>query len=255
MSRPWNMVSFPQAEEKVDLAAFFPSCYTGSEWYLQPLYFGGEIDRLGSFRRPAWISRLPTISHINMEVIMVSIWALWLPILLSAVIVFVASSLIHMVFRYHAGDFRKFPNEDAAADALRKLNIPTGRYMLPHAQNTKEMKSPEFQERVKRGPGAILTIWPGGNPSMAVNLTQWFLYSVIVGILAAYVAGRALGPDAHYLAVFRFAGVTAFTCYAIAGWQESIWFKRSWSVTLKNTFDGLVYALLTAGTFGWLWPR
>jgi hypothetical protein len=185
---------------------------------------------------------------------MVPILSLWLPILLSAVIVFVVSSLVHTVFRYHANDLRKLPDEDAFAEALRKLGIPRGEYILPRAASPKDMKSPEFQEKLKKGPGAILTIWPGGSPSMVTNLVQWFIYSLVVGIFAAYVAGRALGPGAPYLAVFRFAGVTAFACYAIAGWQDSIWFKRSWSTTLKNTFDGLVYALLTAGTFGWLWP-
>jgi hypothetical protein len=186
---------------------------------------------------------------------MVPILSLWLPIFLSAVFVFAISFLIHMAFRYHSKDLRKFPDEDAAADALRKMNLPAGQYLLPHASSPKEMNSPEFQEKVKKGPGVILTIWPGGRPSMVANLSQWFLYSVVVGIFAAYVAGRALQPGAYYLAVFRFTGVTAFACYAIAGWQESIWYKRSWSTTLKNTFDGLVYALVTAGTFGWLWPR
>lgn len=186
---------------------------------------------------------------------MVPIHTLWLPIVLSAVIVFVASSIIHMVFRYHSTDYRRLPDEDAVADALRKLNIPAGEYFLPHASGMKEMKTPEYQEKVKRGPGAMLTIWPGGSPSMTKNLVQWFVYSLVVGVFAAYVAGRALQPGAYYLAVFRFVGVTAFASYAIAGWQQSIWWKRSWLATLKNTFDGLVYALLTAGVFGWLWPR
>lgn len=150
---------------------------------------------------------------------------------------------------------KKLPDEDAVADALRKLNIPAGQYIIPHAGSMKAMNSPEYQEKVKRGPGAILTIWPGGTPSMVTNLTQWFLFSLVVGIFSAYVAGRALQTGAHYLAVFRFVGVMAFACYAISGWQESIWFKRSWSVTVKNTLDGLFYALITAGTFGWLWPR
>jgi hypothetical protein len=30
---------------------------------------------------------------------------------------------------------------------------------------------------------------------------------------------------------------------------------RSWIRTLKSMFDGLIYALLTASVFGWLWPR
>jgi hypothetical protein len=186
---------------------------------------------------------------------MISITALWLPILLSAAIVFVVSSLIHTVFRYHANDLRKLPDEDSLANALRQLNIPAGEYILPRPASPKEMKSPEFQEKIKKGPGALLTIWPGGRPSMVVNLIQWFLYAVLVSIFAAYVAGRALHPGATYLSVFRFAGVTAFCCYAVAGWQDSIWFKRAWSTSLKNTFDGLVYALLTAGVFGWLWPQ
>jgi hypothetical protein len=186
---------------------------------------------------------------------MVPILSLWLPILLSAVFVFVTSSLVHMVFGYHANDYRKLPEEDAVANALRKLNIPPGQYMMPCAGSPKEMKSPEFQAKVKKEPRAILTIWGSGQLSMAPNLIQWFVYSLVVGIVAAYVAGRALETGASYLAVFRFVGVTAFACYAIAGWQESIWFKRSWSTTLKNTFDGLIYALLTAGIFGWLWPR
>ncbi len=189
------------------------------------------------------------------EVTMVPIPSLWLPILLSAVFVFIASSLVHMVFRYHSNDLKKLPDEEATVDAIRKLNIPEGQYIIPHAGSMQAMNSPEFQEKVKKGPRAILTIWPGGNPSMAPYLIQWFIYSVVVGIFAAYVAGRALEVGAHYLAVFRFVGVTAFTCYAIANWQESIWYKRAWSVTMKNTLDGLFYALLTAGTFGWLLPR
>lgn len=186
---------------------------------------------------------------------MVSIISLWLPIVLSAVFVFMVSSIIHMVFRYHSNDYRKFPDETAAAEALRKLSLPAGQYMYPYAGSTKEMSSPEFQAKVEKGPGVILTIWPGARSSMAPYLIQWFIYSLVVGIFAAYVAGRALEVGAGYLAVFRFAGVTAFACYAIAGWQESIWFKRPISVTLKNSFDGLLYALVTAGTFGWLWPR
>ncbi|HLE31665.1 MAG TPA: hypothetical protein VJB38_03555 [Bacteroidota bacterium] len=185
---------------------------------------------------------------------MVDIMSLWLPILVSAVFVFILSTLIHMVFGYHANDFKKVPDESAFADAIRKLNIPPGYYMYPCAQSSSEWKSPEFQEKMKAGPNLMMTTWPAGT-GMAGSLIQWFVYSILIGIFAAYVAGRALGPDPYYLAVFRFVGVTTFACYAIAGWQEVIWYKRPVAVALKNTFDGLLYALLTAGTFGWLWPR
>ncbi len=186
---------------------------------------------------------------------MVPIHLLILPILLSAVFVFVASSLIHMVLGYHSSDLHKLPDENAFAEALRKLNIPSGNYALPCPSGPKEMGTPEFKEKLKKGPRALLTVWTGGSTSMAPNLVQWFVYSLVIGVFAAYVAGRALGPGAPFLAVFRFAGVTAFASYAIGGWSESIWYKRPLSLSLKNTLDGLIYALITAGTFGWLWPQ
>jgi Flp pilus assembly protein TadB len=186
---------------------------------------------------------------------MVPIMSLWLPILLSAAIVFIASSIIHMVLTYHYKDFKKVPEEAKLMDALRGFNIPPGEYMIPYCENPQVRKSAEFQEKMKKGPGLIMTVWESANPGMGKSLVQWFVYTVIVGIFAAYVAGRALPPGADYLAVFRFAGVTAFACYTIAHWQEHIWFKRSGGRTFRGIIDGLVYGLLTAGTFGWLWPQ
>ncbi len=185
---------------------------------------------------------------------MVSVLSLWLPILLSAVIVFLVSSLIHMVLGYHRTDFRKVPSEDQVMGALREFGIPPGDYVIPCAGSSKEMGSPEFIEKATKGPVAFMTVIPSGPPAMGKSLVQWFLYCLVVGLFAAYIGGRAVGPGADYLAVFRFTGCTAFVGYALALWQNSIWYRRAWSSTLKSTFDGLVYGLLTAGTFGWLWP-
>ena len=186
---------------------------------------------------------------------MVPIHVLWLPILLSAVFVFVASSIIHMVLRWHRGDYSRVPNEDKLMEALRPLAIPPGDYMIPRPQSMAEMKSPEFADKVKKGPVMVVTFLPNQQMQMGTNLALWFLYSIVIGIFAAYIAGRALAPGAHYLRVFRFAGATAFIGYSAALWQMSIWYRRAWSTTIKSTIDGLIYALLTAGTFGWLWPR
>lgn len=139
-------------------------------------------------------------------------------------------------------------------DALRPFNIPPGEYHMPKADSMKQMGEPDFVAKMEAGPMAMMTVVPNGVPKMGGQLGQWFLYSVVVGVFAAYIAGHALGPGAHYLAVFRFVGATAFMCYTVAGWQASIWYKRAWSTTLKNTFDGLLYACLMAGVFGWLWP-
>ena len=186
---------------------------------------------------------------------MTGLTALWLPILLSAVFVFIVSSIIHMASPWHKSDYPKMPNEDRVRDALRPLAIPPGDYMVPRAQDMNEMKSPEFAEKLKQGPVFVVTVMPNGMMSMTRNLTLWFLYSLVVSVFAAYVSGRALSQSSPYLAVFRFAGVTAFAAYSLALWQMSIWYRRSWNITVKATVDGLIYALVTAGTFGWLWPK
>src|SRR5437899_12668599 len=133
--------------------------------------------------------------------------ALWLPILLSAVLVFVVSSLIHMLSPWHKSDYPKVPNEDRVMDALRPLAIPPGDYMMPRPSSRQEMRSPQFAEKFKRGPVVMFTVYPGGSMAMGKNLVMWFLYSVVVGLFAAYVAGHALPAGAAYLQVFRFAGV------------------------------------------------
>ena len=186
---------------------------------------------------------------------MVQITALWLPIVVSAVFVFLVSFVVHMVLPYHRSDFGKLASEDEAMDALRKLNVPPGDYMMPCGSGPASMKDPAFIEKMKKGPVALLTVMKSGAPNMNANLVQWFVFSVVVGVIAAYVAGRALAPGADYRSVFRFAGVTAFVAYSLAQWQDSIWYGRKWSTTIKNNIDGLVYALVTAGTFGWLWPK
>ena len=186
---------------------------------------------------------------------MTGLSALWLPILLSSVIVFVASSIIHMVLPWHKTDYPKVPDEDRVRNALRPFAIPPGDYMVPRCDDTKELRTPEFAEKMNQGPVIVMTVLPNGQWSMGRNLGLWFLYCAVVGVFAAYVAGRALPAGASYAHVFQFVGATAFIGYALALWQMSIWYRRAWSTTIKATIDGLIYALLTAGTFGWLWPH
>lgn len=180
---------------------------------------------------------------------------LWIPIVLSAILVFLVSSLIHMLLQYHKNDYRKLPDEDGIQAAMRGFNIPAGDYFLPYAGSTEAMRSPEYLEKVKKGPVMTLTVFPVGGFGMAAGLVMWFVYSLIVGIFAAYIADRTLAPDTHYLQVFRIVGASAFMGYSLALMQASIWYKKNWCATLRSMFDGLIYALLTAGVFGWLWPR
>ena len=184
---------------------------------------------------------------------MVALSALWLPILLSAVIVFVASSIMHMVLPYHKGDYRQLPNEEGLLSTLRSASLRPGLYIFPYCDH-KDMKSPAVQEKFKQGPVGMMTIRPSGVPAMPKFLVQWFVYCLVIGFFVAYLTGHTVGPNTHYLAVFRVAGTAAFLAYGLGNLSNGIWKGQPWSMTIKEVIDGLIYGLLTAGTFGWLWP-
>lgn len=185
---------------------------------------------------------------------MVTIPELWLPVLVAAVSVFVASSIIHMLLGYHASDLKPVPNEEQLRRALREAGIPPGDYSIPAAASMKEMADPAYIAKQNEGPVAVLTILRNGPANMARLLVQWFAFILVVQVIVAYLAGRTLDPGADYLSVFRVVGTVAFVAFAVDSWPQSIWFGKKWSTTLKNTFDGLVFALVTAAAFGWLWP-
>ena len=185
----------------------------------------------------------------------VSILSLWLPIVVSAVIVFIVSSIIHMATPFHKGDLKSLPREDDVMSALRPFGIVPGNYAMPHAGSMEAMRSPTFLEKMRKGPVAFITVRPPGETNMGPTLVTWFLYSVVISILAAYIAGATLSPGTDYLKVFQVAGCVAFIGYAGALPQMSIWWARDWGTTIRTMIDGLIYGLMTAGTFGWLWPR
>ncbi|MGE0392936.1 MAG: hypothetical protein AB7I25_04835 [Vicinamibacterales bacterium] len=186
---------------------------------------------------------------------MVPLSALWLPVLLSAVLVFVASSVIHMLLRYHDADYQPVPGEDDVQAALRRFNLTPGDYMLPCAGGMKELQSQAFLDKMRRGPVVTMTVLENRPPALGANLAMWFVFALIVGVLCAYVAGLVLPVGVRYRLVFRVVSTVAFTAYAMALWQMSIWYRRAWGSTLRATLDGVIYALLTGGAFGWLWPR
>lgn len=186
---------------------------------------------------------------------MISVTALWLPIVLSAVFVFVASSVIHMVLQIHNNDSKKLPGEDKIMETMRGEGVQPGMYMLPRPDCVKDMGTPEMIEKFNKGPVAWLTVLPDGPMAMGKSLLHWFLYTILIGFVVAYAATLALAGGAEYKVVFRLTGTVAMLAYAFSALPESIWRGQSWGVTLKFVFDGVVYSLVTAGTFGWLWPE
>ncbi|MFN7957894.1 MAG: hypothetical protein U0P46_06200 [Holophagaceae bacterium] len=185
----------------------------------------------------------------------VSLAQLWLPILLSAVCVFIASSLVHMVLKWHASDYKTLANEDEVRAAIRKETPAPGQYVMPHCADMKDMGKPEMQAKYQEGPVAMLVVMPNGSPAMGAALGKWFVYTVLVAFMAAYLAGRTLAPGTHYLQVFRVVGAVSFLAYGFGSIQMGIWMGKPWSSVAKDLADALIYGLLSAGVFGWLWPR
>lgn len=185
---------------------------------------------------------------------MVPVMSLIVPILVASVIVFAASSIIHMFTPFHKGDMKKVPNEDGVMSALRNFNLAPGDYAMPLPSSMAAMGTPEFQAKMAAGPVVMMTVRPPGKYNMNTSLVWWFVYSIVVSLFAGYVAGVALPAGADYLKVFQIAGCVAFTGYAMGLPQASIWGGKNWGTTLRGMADGLLYGLLTGGTFGWLWP-
>ncbi|HRC84308.1 MAG TPA: hypothetical protein PK413_01720 [Thermoanaerobaculia bacterium] len=186
---------------------------------------------------------------------MVTIPQLWMPIVVGAVLVFVVSALMHMVLTYHRKDYKQLPDEAANLEPLRQAGLSPGLYTFPYCHNAKEMNTPEFAERYRKGPVGFLTVLPNAQPNLGKFLGQWFGYCLLVSIFAAYLAGRTLGIGVPYLTVFRVVGTAAFMAFGLGEVVNSIWRGMPWGNTCRALFDGFVYALMMAGAFGWLWPR
>lgn len=180
--------------------------------------------------------------------------ALWMPILLSAVFVFIVSSIIHMATPMHKADYKKLKKEEAILAAIREHGVEPGAYMFPCCESMKDMKSPEMVEKWKTGPVGMLTVMPPGGCNMGKSLAGWFGYCVLIGVMVAYIAWHAVTPGTPYLRVFQIAGAAAFLGYAVGGIPNTIWKGEKLGTTMKFVFDGLLYALVTAGTFGAFWP-
>lgn len=185
---------------------------------------------------------------------MVPFTELLFPILLSAVFVFIVSSILHMVVQMHTSDCQKIPGEDKFLQAMRNENLQPGSYMFPHGCSPKEMGTPEMIEKFNQGPVGFMTVTPNGMPNMGKSLGLWFAYTIVIGIFVAYIAGMGLERGAGFMAVFSMTAASAILGYAVPAVVDSIWKGQKWSITGKFIFDGLCYGLTTAATFAWLWP-
>ena len=187
---------------------------------------------------------------------MVSLMSLWLPILVSAVAAFVASSIVHMALRYHNTDFDRIGGEDDVLRALGSQNLAPGDYIFPYPHGGgAAMKDPAFVEKRSRGPAGLLRVFRPGMPSMGPLFAKWFAFNIVISIFAAYLAGAALPAGAGGAEVFRFTTTVGFLAYGMSYAGESIWYERPWGTTFKNLLDALIYGAAMGAVFVWLWPR
>ena len=185
---------------------------------------------------------------------MVSLTQLWLPILLSAVFVFIASSLLNMLLRFwHQADYHGFSNEDEVRAVLRKGMTERGLYNVPYCTPDK-MNSPEVKQKFAEGPLAMICLKPGATMNMAAPMLQWFLFCLLVSLLAAML-GLVLPVGAPATHVFHTLGLAGLLGHAMGPIPNAIWWAHTWRSASKYIVDGVIYALIIGGTFAWLWPK
>ena len=185
---------------------------------------------------------------------MVSLLQLWLPIVLSAVGVFIASSILHMMLRFwHLADYNGFANEDEVGAAIREGSPKPGMYMLPFC-TMENAKDPETKRKFDQGPVGIMFLRGNGMANMGVTLAQWFVFVVVVSVFVAYVATTTLSTGMDPMLVFSVTGTVAFMAYAFAVFPYGIWWGQPWKAVFKDAVDGLIYGVITGGLFAWLGP-
>ncbi len=185
---------------------------------------------------------------------MTPIMSLLLPIVLSAVAVFVLTMILHMT-PWHRRDYLRLPDEDGVMQALRPFNIPPNDYLTPHPGSGDYMKSPEYDAKRDAGPVMVLTVVPLGPWKIGRMMGLWFLFTIVVAAIVACVVGTIVPPGGHTHTVFHDVAVITFLSYAMGAVPLSIWYARKWSTTLRTAVDALLYALASGGIFAMMWPH
>lgn len=185
---------------------------------------------------------------------MVSLTQLWLPILLAAVGVHIASAIIHMFLHFwHSADYHGFSNEDAVQAAIGKGNPAAGIYMVPYCK-PEDMRKPETIEKFKKSPQAFLFVRTATGMNMTKPLVQWFLFCLLVALFGAYVAGATLAAGAAGAQVCRVVATVSFMAFGFGTIPYAIWFGEPWKSIGKALVDALIYGFIAGGVFAWLWP-
>lgn len=188
-----------------------------------------------------------------MHPLAVPLTSLWLPVLLAAAGVWIASAIGWMAINHHAKDQQPLPAEDRFLDALRAMKIPPGLYRFPWSATHAEAQTPEMQRKWKEGPTGLVHIW--GPISMPRCMLLSFLVYLLASVLVAYVGAVALPAGSSFLHVLRVLGTVGILTYCVGGVPHGIWFQQPGRAMAMNFVDGVIYGLMTGAIFAILWPK
>ena len=176
-------------------------------------------------------------------------FSLILPIVLSAVALFIASFLSWMVLQLHKQDWVKLAQEEKFIEAARGCDIPPGSYAFPACGCPEEMKSDEFKKKLEAGPHGIMTVF--GPISMGRNLGLTFVYFLVASFCLAYLTTLAVPPGADFMKVFRFVATAGFMTFYSAIVPHAIWFKCR---IVGHLIESVAFAAIIGAIFAAMWP-
>ena len=163
---------------------------------------------------------------------MEAIAAMIVPIIIASVLCFILSAIIWMAAPHHKNDWIRSVDIDLS-------NAEEGQYVIPKDHMTADWYAFVFVKR--------------GRHNMGKSMTFWFLQLLVVCAMVGYLVYHTLPRGTEYLQIFRVAGTAALLGFSGAMAHKSIWWGWRWSVTWKEIFDGLLYALIVAGSFAFYW--
>ena len=174
---------------------------------------------------------------------------LWLPIILSAVALWVASSVFWTALPHHNQDFDPLPDEDAMMKSVTQLEIPPGRYLFPYPYHPGADRK-ALMEKYTQGPRGSLVTWD--MPNMGKNLGLTFVYFLLISAVTAYVAWAAIGGQEAltFSKVLQIVGGIGVLVFCSSGQLHAIWFPRR---MIMEFVDGIAYGLIIGLIFASLW--
>jgi hypothetical protein len=186
--------------------------------------------------------------------------SLWLPILLSAAAVWIASMIVGMALPHHKQDWIGLPDppgEDGFMDYLRKSGLKPGNYLFPDFRGREALKSEKVEKALKEGPVGHLSVWQ--TPlTMGGKMVGTFIVYLVVSALIAYLTRVALPPipgPTPFAKVFQFATTAGVLAYCFSFIPNALWWGSYKRTIVANVIDGILYAAITGAIVAWRWPH